>query len=64
LDYQILAVRVSGTAETRPNKGAGERVNFLSPRRGVMLCFACELVCVTALGEAFAGAKFFSEAGD
>ena len=29
-----------------------------------MLCFACELVCVMALGEVFADAKFFSEAGD
>ena len=54
----------SEEVEARPDKGAGERVNFLSPRRGVMLCFACELVCVMALGEAFAGAKFFSEAGD
>jgi hypothetical protein len=32
-DYQALAVRVSEVAETSAIQGAGERVNFLSPRR-------------------------------
>jgi hypothetical protein len=54
----------SDAAGMQADKGAGERVNFLSPRRRVMLCFACELVCVMVLGEAFANSKFFSEAGD
>jgi hypothetical protein len=49
----------SKAVEARPEKGAGERVNFLSPRRRLMLCFASELVFVRVLGEAVCGCQVF-----